>query len=177
MRICFVDIETTAFDAEFGRLLTVAVKPLGGRAEVYSVTKTDRLDAEDFSVIEPALARINEFDMIVTFNGYYFDVPFLNARGAYYHLNPIRADIKHVDLFFVMKRNFKLANKSLEAACRFFGIAGKTTLNPRIWAKAHVWNKDAMDYIVKHNRADVVILERLYNRIVPYLGQIRSVRY
>lgn len=177
MRIAFVDIETTAFDAEFGRLLTVAIKPLGGRAEVFAITKKDRLEAEDIGVIAPALDRINDFDMIVTFNGYYFDVPFLNARGAYYGLSPIRADIKHVDLFFVMKRNFKLANKSLEAACRFFGITGKTSLNPKIWAKAHVWDKDALDYIIRHNRNDVVILERLYKRVVPYLGQIRSVRY
>lgn len=177
MKIVFVDIETTALDSRFGRLLTCAIKPLSKRTEIIAVTKSERLQAEDSTVVRPAFEKIRRVDMIVGWNSYRFDVPFLNTRAEYYHLEPLPASIYHVDLMYVMKRQFLFENHTLEAACDFFGIAGKSHLNPDIWSKAVVGDSKAMAYVIDHNKKDVQILERLYRRVTPYIGQIRSLRY
>ena len=55
------------------------------------------------------------------------------------------------------------------AATEFFGIAGKTRVLPEHWAKARWGDEKSMEYIYKHNVADVVILEKLHRKLEEYI--------
>ena len=57
----------------------------------------------------------------------------------------------------------------MDDACRFFGIPSKATpLNPDIWQDALCGEKKAIDYILQHNKEDVISLEKLWKKVIDY---------
>jgi uncharacterized protein YprB with RNaseH-like and TPR domain len=76
--------------------------------------------------------------------------------------------MSHKDIYYQIRRLFKLHSNALASACEFFGIAGKTRLKPEIWRKAQYGDEKSLKYILKHNIADVRILERLHKKIERY---------
>ena len=58
----------------------------------------------------------------------------------------------------------------------FLGIPGKTALKPEIWVQASFGDKKAIAYIHEHNIADVVILEKVHEKLEPFMrGVQRSI--
>tara|TARA_R110002051_G_scaffold287010_2_gene349679 strand:- start:627 stop:818 length:192 start_codon:yes stop_codon:yes gene_type:complete len=55
------------------------------------------------------------------------------------------------------------------AATEFFGIKGKTRVEPEYWQKARWGDKKSLKRIYEHNEADVVILEKLHRKIEEYV--------
>jgi len=68
-------------------------------------------------------------------------------------------------LYYTVKSKLKISKKSLDNACDYLGISGKTQVDRAMWRKAKYGNKKALDYVLDHNMGDVVILEELHNRI------------
>jgi uncharacterized protein YprB with RNaseH-like and TPR domain len=57
----------------------------------------------------------------------------------------------------------------LATACQTFDISAKGhPLNPDVWQDAMTGEREALKYILEHNREDVVSLEELYDRVIDY---------
>jgi hypothetical protein len=67
-----------------------------------------------------------------------------------------------------------LHSNRLAVATQELGIEGKTPLPPSIWGKARLGYKDALAEIEEHNIEDVIILEELYQRVLPYIQITRK---
>jgi uncharacterized protein YprB with RNaseH-like and TPR domain len=176
-RVGFFDIETTGFDAGFGMMLSWAIK-VGGEKKIYHdvITADDmekcRLGDEDKRIVRSCVEKILTFDRVVTHygNDFRFDAPFLRTRAVSLGIPfPAHGTLKHTDTYPILKKKFKLGRNRLETACRtLIGETDKTHLNPQIWRRAGRGDKRALSYVLKHNIADVVDLEKVYEKIKDF---------
>jgi len=168
-----LDIEASNLDADFGVILSAAIKPYH-KPPILFVNKNSVWD--DSQVVRDVVSTLNTYDLVVTFYGYRFDVPFLRSRML--KTDPtltLKPTLHHIDLYYVAKRSLKLHSGSLDAACEFFGIPGKTRLRGEYWIRAAAGDPLGLRYVTTHNRYDVIILEKLYDVLKENVGMIRTI--
>jgi uncharacterized protein YprB with RNaseH-like and TPR domain len=156
----FLDIETTSLSPYEGIVTTVSVH--GGGA-----TRTFVAD-DDLEELPAYLAR---FQLLVTFNGIRFDVPFLQVRFPELIVPP-----GHIDLRFVLYRigyagGLKRIEQTLGLGDRsgVEGIHGVDAV--RLWEQHRQGRSGALERLVKYNRADTINLEPLLEFAVRELAR------
>lgn len=80
----------------------------------------------------------------------------------------------HWDLYYAVKHKLRLSRSSLDNACYYLGIEGKTPLDKRTWMLARYGHKESIDQVVAHNIGDVKILEELHTKLVSQKKWIKS---
>jgi uncharacterized protein YprB with RNaseH-like and TPR domain len=150
-RIAYVDIETTGLSPATD-YITVAGLYDGKE------TKSFIYD-QNLHLFKDELAK---YDVIVTFNGSMFDVPFLRSRIQGLKVPPIHIDLR----FLLASLDVRGGLKKIEER---FGIAREDDLKGMngygavlIW-QAYLRRKDprALDKLVRYNAADIVNLKTL----------------
>ncbi|MCI4345907.1 MAG: ribonuclease H-like domain-containing protein [Thermoplasmata archaeon] len=155
----FLDIETTSLSPYDGIVTVVAVH---GGGETRSFVAGDTL--------EELPAYLRRFRVLATFNGIFFDVPFLEV--AFPRWVAPRA---HIDLRFVLRRlgysgGLKRIEQQLGLGDRS-GVEGLRGLDAvRLWHDWRRGKREALDLLVEYNRADTVNLEPLLDFAVGELG-------
>jgi len=150
-RVAYVDIETTGLSATSNDLTVVGLYD-GEKVHSYIAGK----NIEDFR------KHVEKFDMVVTFNGAQFDLPFLrkNMRG-------IRLPALHVDLRFTLASlDMTGGLKKIEERFGFEreddlkGLDGYDAV--KLWQK-YIRRNDtrALDKLVRYNAADISNLKHL----------------
>jgi uncharacterized protein YprB with RNaseH-like and TPR domain len=174
-KILFWDIETTHLKADFGTCLCIGYKWAGAaKPKVISITDyeswdTDRTD--DSGVIADFADVYRQAEIVVTYFGKRFDLPYINAKMAEYG-QEFLPNTPHLDLFFTVKSNLALSRKSLQNVGYHLGLsAEKTPVEGRIWKKAATGDPKSVKYIVDHCKADVLLLEEAYYRLRPLIRQ------
>lgn len=166
------DIESTNLSADFGYILSIAVKDLGDnkvrcyRIDDYKLYKKD--PTNDRELLREASADLSDAGAWVTWYGSRFDVPMVNSRLLYHGLNPM-PPVPHIDGWRVAKYKMALHSNRLASVSSFLELEEKTPLDGPIWIKASAGDKKALAYIVEHNVQDVVVLEEAFNRIKPLI--------
>lgn len=170
-RIGYFDIECSNLNADFGLVLCYCIKD-GNSDEIIErrITKKELDTCLDKEVIRQCIQDLLKFDIIVTYYGTGFDIPYIRAKALIHNLDfPLYNTIKHKDVYYIIKSKFKISRRSLENACRnFLGKTDKTHLDPIIWIKALQGCKESLDYIVTHCQYDVLDLEKLYNKVIDF---------
>lgn len=166
-RVLLFDIETTNLAADFAVLLCVGYKWLGEK-KVYcpaiDFSTGNHIRAEK-ALLKAFMPVLEEADVLVTYNGKRFDVPFLQAKALEHGYNAL-PNTSHVDLYWTVKHAMRISRKSLQNAGYFLGLSNeKTPVEGKIWVKAMLGDAGALRYIVKHCKADVRVLEELYYRL------------
>lgn len=167
-RIGILDIETSDLKADFGYVFSYCIKDLGGSIRHRTLTPLEiRSGIFDRDLIKQFIADCNHYDRYVTFFGTWFDLPFLRSRALRWGLDFPRLDsIKHTDMWMNVKRKLKLRNNRLQTACDFLDIESKGhRLNPHIWMRANTGEPKALNFILTHNKEDVVSTEKLFRRM------------
>ena len=68
----------------------------------------------------------------------------------------------------------KIGGRRLDTAAKFFKASNqKTPLDGEIWQLAGVGDKDAMDSVVTHCEADVLVLRDLWPRYAPFVQKFQ----
>ena len=149
-RTAYLDIETTG--ANWPNLSVTVIGLYDGRTFHQFVLDENILDFLDI---------IDEFQMLVTFNGSQFDLPVLQA---FFGGRPFRQT--HIDLRFVLARlGFKGGLKKIEPRFGLFrapdlaGLDGYDAV--LLWERARRGNRIARDLLLRYNREDVINLESL----------------
>jgi len=166
-KIGYFDIETTGFDADFSAVLSWAIKEKGGETKTFVITKEDLFNGlEDKRVVEAFVNELNSYGIIIGYYSTNFDLPFMRSKALHYGLEfPSYGDLFHWDLFYTVKSKLKLSRNSLDAACDFLNISGKTPLRREVWRKARYGDPKALKEVVAHNIGDVEILEILHDKL------------
>jgi uncharacterized protein YprB with RNaseH-like and TPR domain len=146
----FLDIETTSLSPYQG-IVTVVTVHGGGATRTFVAGEN----------LEELPAYLRRFRVLASFNGIYFDVPFLQA--AFPQWVPPAA---HIDLRFVLRRlgysgGLKRIEQQLGLGDRsgVEGIHGPDAV--RLWHEYRRGKREALDLLVEYNRADTVNLEPL----------------
>lgn len=181
MKVLFFDLETTDLAANFGRLLCASFLPLDD-----DKVTTFRRDAKPFKASKVtddgklALAikqQLESADIIVSWNGMMFDVPFLNARLIASGHSPVRVGEKHptthLDLMYYSRGvSLKLNSSKLDTVSKFLNTQAKTPLDATTWAEAASGDKAALDQVVEHCEADVRVLRDVFWHLAPLIKKV-----
>lgn len=166
-----LDIEFDNFKADFGTILTYAIKVLNHK-KIYTgrVNKKEMMNFDfDKRIVKCLVRDINKFDEIITYYGTKCDIPYIRTKALEYKLDfPFYGYIKHIDIFYWVKYKLKLHRNSLDSACRFFKIKEKNHVDMLIWRKAKFGDKKSLDYVLKHNIGDVIATEKVYHKLKNY---------
>jgi uncharacterized protein YprB with RNaseH-like and TPR domain len=177
-RVGFLDIETSNLVADFGIILSYCIKHAGkkGKIDEGIITLRDiRAGVEDGRVVEKLLRDMNQFDRVVTYYGTRFDIPFIRTRAMVNGLDfPVHGKIAHTDVYYVVRSRFKLSSNRLENANRvLLGKTQKTRVDSKYWRGGVRGDASCLEYIIDHNRKDVIDLELLYNEVTPFMRPMR----
>lgn len=178
-KVGFFDIETTpGFNADFGWMYCWAIKTLG-EDECFTACVTQeeiRNGTLDKRVVAELVETLKKYKRIYTYYGSRFDVPYSRTRALANDMNFVPYGlVEHRDLWYLVRRILKLHRNRLENACDILSIEGKTHIKARVWLLANTGDIDSLKYILEHNKADVIILEKVYKRLAEF--EARQRRY
>lgn len=155
--------------ADFGTLLCTGYKWLG-EDKVHVPCIADRArwkrdPTNDKALVKETYRILSSADMWVSYFGKGFDVKYINAKLLEHGL-PVLPNIPHVDLFYTVKGNLALSRKSLQNVAYYLRLrTEKSPVEGRIWKRAMVGHAPSLRYIIRHCRADVLVLEEAYLRL------------
>lgn len=178
LKIGIIDIEFLGFNvkADSGIVLTYSIKEYHKKVFheskiTYKELKSKHLDK---NIIKRLIKDMSKFDVLVTYYGSKCDLPYIRTRALRHGLQFIQYGfIKQIDVYFLVKYKLKLQRNSLASACHILGINGYTNddynfISGETWIRAVTGHKKSLDYIMKHNRYDVIKTEKVYDKVIGY---------
>ncbi len=170
----YFDLETTNLKANFGRILCASVADMFGNVRTFRIDEAPYARSrrrDDIALCVALRDYLEQFDIIMGWYSKMFDVPFLNTRLLIGNERPLRADIMHVDAIWKAKKgSMALHSARLDSLAKTFRLdTQKTVLDPDIWQDAADGDKEAMDYVVEHCEADVLVLRKVFHVLKPLI--------
>lgn len=125
-------------------------------------------DERSKSMLTSLHALLSEADAVVTYNGDRFDIPKINGEFLVAGLPPIQPT-PSIDLFRTAKQMGYQSGK-LQFVSQHLGIGQKVeTGGFKLWRDVMAGDAKAWTRMLRYNKQDVVLLERLYKRVLPYI--------
>lgn len=113
---------------------------------------------------------LDEADAVCHFNGQAFDIKELNRQFLLQDLPP-PSPYKQIDLLKVIKRKFRFISNKLDNVSQELGIGSKIKHSGMdLWNEVEKKDADARKLMQKYNEQDTLLLESLYNKLLPWLG-------
>lgn len=165
LTIGYFDLETT-FSTQ-PRILYGAVADAWGNVQGFdrdTYPGDDRL-IDDEEMTHAIVDALEEFDIVVSWNGKMFDIPVLNARLAYHKSRRRFEPGLNIDLMYQAGMGkMRLGRRSLEHVSNVFGSPNrKTPLSVVTWDKAVTGDDEAYALIAEHCQADVLVLRDVFD--------------
>lgn len=123
----------------------------------------------DLAVVQSVQEEINEADAVVAHNGDNFDLPWVRTRGIYHKLVP-QAPAIQIDTRKIAKRVFNFNSNRLVYLAEFLKLGKKIKTEFELWKDVDAGDEKALTKMVRYNRRDVVLLERVYKVLLPYVS-------
>lgn len=144
-----------------------------GESGVNNTTIQDDVDDRDVCLILWDL--MNEADIVVAHNAKKFDNRVAAARFVQHEFKP-PSPFKTVDTLMASRRFFRFPTNSLNDVCHRLGLGEKPkTTHAGLWHDCIGGDEKSWKKMVKYNNNDVILLERLYKRLLPYISNHPSV--
>ena len=154
-----LDIETTGLSQTRDRVTTVSLHgPSGTRTLVRGQDLTaDRLSTE-----------LAETELLVTYNGASFDLPFLSSDLG------VTIDLPHLDLMYPCRRigwtgGLKAVERELGIDRALPAVDGREAV--RLWHQYERGDEDALDRLIRYNQEDVRTLLPIVDHVVGALDE------
>ncbi len=112
---------------------------------------------------------LNIADESIGHNSDRFDLKWLRTRCAFHGI-PMIPDYKTIDTLKMARGGFRFNSNRLDYLGKFFGFGGKTdTGGFKLWqAIVEKNDEEAMSTMIKYCQDDVILLEKVYNKIEGY---------
>jgi DNA polymerase elongation subunit (family B)/predicted RNA-binding Zn-ribbon protein involved in translation (DUF1610 family) len=134
--------------------------------EVMFMSNYDNSHTKMISVMHSLL---DDADVVVHYNGKKFDMPTLNKEFLLHGYAP-PSPYKQIDLLRVVRSQFKFPSNKLDYVAQRLGLGKKTKHEGHeLWIKC--MNKDPLAWkkMERYNKQDVVLLEKLYTSLLPWI--------
>lgn len=145
-----------------------------------SIQQMDQSGTKDIKNDKPILQRIWSLldiaDIVVTQNGKSFDIKKLNARFVQHGMKP-PSSFKQIDTKLLAKKHFGFTSNSLEylsdkLCTKYKKLKHKKFPGMELWTECLKGNKQAWKEMAKYNIHDVLSLEELYTKLIPWDNSI-----
>ena len=146
------------------RVICIGWKELGkGKPQLlYTYTKSDK------QIIKEIKKILEGADEVIYHNGDNFDYKKLNARALYHRLGPIPR-VKSVDTLKQARKHFRLTSNRLDYIATFLGVGKKIKTDNQLWLRVLAGDKAAVDEMGQYCLGDVLLEEKVYNALKPYI--------
>lgn len=182
MKILALDIETAPNTAhvwglfkenipldrlrETSRVLCVSYKWINEKGPVRFVSETGGRGI----MLDEIHKVMDEADVILTYNGKKFDVPTLHREFLVGGWKP-PAPAKQVDLYRVARKHFRFASFKMDHLAKELHIRTKVRHGGyELWLGCMAGDSKAWKKMRRYNIRDVLILEQLYKRMLPWIS-------
>lgn len=178
LRIGYFDIESTDLMPEHGSILCASVADAFGEVITFRRDAYEQVHPMDDSQLSVAIREFmeDEFDIVVTWFGRQFDIPFINKRLLAAGNELIYEPRMHIDGFDLIEKGSM--SRSLDNVSKHFGEQDeevhKTPFNKSIWSRANAGDEEAMKYVVDHCEQDVLLLRRTMKHLFPRVKRIHK---
>lgn len=140
-----------------------------GSPLVEAVTINPTEPRNDRPVVEKLHEVLSEADVIVAHNGDKFDLKKFRARAVFHGLPPI-PPVHQVDTLKVARKYFGFNSNRLDYLGQFLGLGRKKHTSYGMWLDIMNGDAGALEKMVRYNKQDVLLLEKVYKRLRPYMG-------
>lgn len=124
----------------------------------------------DTELVKKLWDLFDEADIIIGHNGDRFDIKMTNKYFTKAKLNP-PSPYKTVDTLKVAKKYFKFNSNSLTDLGTYLGLGQKLeTGGFKLWEDCMNGDRKAWAKMMKYNKQDVVLLEQVYQRMLPWMS-------
>lgn len=112
---------------------------------------------------------LDQADVVVHYNGQSFDIPTLNKEFVTHGFRP-PSTYKQVDLLKVVREQFRFPSNKLDYVLKALNLGAKVR-HPgfEMWIKCMAGDHKSWDDMIRYNKHDVRVLERLYHRLLPWI--------
>lgn len=131
----------------------------------YTFGRADR----DRHIIKEIAKIIREADEIVGHNLDRFDWRWINGRALLFGID-MPQEVITVDTLKIARKHFRLSSNRLDYLAQILGVGGKTdTGGLELWHNVENGDKKALSKMIRYCNNDVVILEKVFNKLKPYI--------
>jgi uncharacterized protein YprB with RNaseH-like and TPR domain len=149
----YLDIETSGFYQGIDQITVIGIYD-GQRVKTF----VQGINLDEFEL------AIAPYELIITFNGSQFDVPFIRRQFPHISLPPAHIDLR----FFLKKLGYRGGLKAIE---RSFGLSRDPAVDGMdgydavlLWNAYQSGDESALERLILYNTADIVDLEPLMER-------------
>lgn len=189
-RVLFYDIETslqavTVFDLRNNdyispesivteRHMICAAWKWQGDKRIHTVSLLDdpkryaKDHRDDTHVVAALHGVLGSADVIIGHNSDAFDLKYLETRALKHGL-PALPPITSIDTYKAAKARFKFSSNKLNFIGGYLGVGQKKQTSPGLWMRVFNGDKRAIKEMVAYNKQDVLLLERVFNKLAPYI--------
>lgn len=120
-------------------------------------------------MVERLWHKLNETDMLISFNGQKFDTRKVNSEFMKYHLGP-PSPYKEIDLYRQIKKHAQFYSGKLDFISeRVTGQRKEETGGFQLWKDVLAGDEAAWGTMRKYQKQDVEMLEDLFNDVKPWI--------
>jgi len=125
--------------------------------------------SDHINMIEGLHNLMQEADALIHYNGNRFDIPVINREFLKYSMPPL-PPAKNIDLLRVVKKKFRFVSNKLDHISQELGLGKKVaTGGHELWLSCMDNDPSAWKLMEKYNKQDVILLEKLYDRLLPWI--------
>ncbi|MEM2250863.1 MAG: ribonuclease H-like domain-containing protein [Candidatus Hadarchaeales archaeon] len=170
MKTLYLDIETTSRKADEGMIIAIGVLT-GDEPEVVFAETLE----EEKRILLWLKDKLKDCELIITWYGSGFDIPFLITRGIVHGLDMSQLEeIPMLDLCEWCKAKLLLSSNSLQAVAKFLGVWEAGNFSGAdvgtLFKMSSKGNFEARRQIVQHCREDLLALKRVHGKLEQIFG-------
>lgn len=155
-------------------IICASWKWLGGKKVTASALPDNaRLFAKnpnnDYHVCKALHDILSQADVIVAHNGDKYDIKFTEGRMIAHGLPPLPPIVK-IDTLKVAKSRFLFNSNRLDYIGKYLRVGQKKHTSNGLWLRVLQHDKAAIAEMVKYNKQDVLLLERVFLKLRPYMA-------
>lgn len=123
----------------------------------------------DKRMLQDFIKIANEADELIGHNGDKFDLAWIRTRCLFHQISMPPKFIT-IDTLKVVRSKFRLNSNRLDYIADYLGIGRKKKTESDLWVKIALYSdQKALDYMIKYCQHDVVLLEKVYQRLAPHI--------
>lgn len=157
-------------------LLSWSAKWLDDKKVMYMDQRNAKNIEDDEELLKGIWKLLDEADVVITQNGKKFDVKKLNARFVVHGMQP-PSSFKHIDTLQIAKKHFAFTSNKLEymtdkLCTKYKKLKHKKFPGHELWNECLKGNRAAWKEMELYNKHDVLSLEELYHKLIPWDNSI-----
>ena len=128
----------------------------------------------DKSIMKKLWVLLDEADIIIAHNGKKFDIKRINTRFIIHGMPP-PSPYKVIDTLNIARSTFAFMSNRLDDLGAFLKVGKKHETDFKLWKDCLEQSKIAWKRMVAYCKNDILLLEKVYYKIIPYATRTPNV--